>query len=95
MKLRFSFLIPIFGRPIRWDRSRHRFIAIFKDSGVHGGVSTGGYPHGRIPPRADTPRADTPTGADRRHRPKAFTISFAVLYQKLLVEKYYPQLLTC
>ena len=40
-ELRFSFLIPIFGRPIRWDRSRHRFIAIFKDSGGHGGVHGG------------------------------------------------------
>ena len=32
-KLRFDFLIAIFTCPIRWDRSRDRFIAIFKDSG--------------------------------------------------------------
>ena len=47
-KLRFDFLIAIFICPIRWDRSRGRFIAIFKDSGV---------PRlRRWSPRASTPR---------------------------------------
>ena len=43
-KLRFDFLIAIFGRPIRWDRSRGRVIAIFKDSGSPPTPPTGGYP---------------------------------------------------